>query len=252
MKRTIMLSIAVFALGFAVSAQNADVTSLNNKIGQLEGVNAKLNTQIKANQKAISDLTLQLEQSSITITALQADLTKTNTLVQQMNTALESKLQQTETASTTRINDLDKTISNTSLYWLIALVIVAAAAFFLFYRINSRVSKEYLSLSSFMRINADNLKKELGDLIIKKNDELKSTLTSEFTSNDENLKSDFTDRIEKKTDVIRDEFLTNLKSTASTLTEHEMKLEADLAELKKETKTLFEEAIAKTKHGELN
>lgn len=229
--RKMIFSLALLAaFAFALPAQNNEIVQLTNKVVQLENSNAKLNNQIRANQKAITDLTNQLTASNEALLLVQADLKKTQESLELYSGTFDNRITQTELTSTQKIDYLGKSISNTTLYWIIALLVVAFVTLFLYWQLKTRITKEKMSITETVKTGNEQMKADISGVITKNVDDLKFMFTGDVKKTNESL----TERFSKANEDLRNEFKINLKLATEAFEEQKNKFESQLKVLQAE------------------
>jgi peptidoglycan hydrolase CwlO-like protein len=229
--RKIILSLALLAaFAFTLPAQNNEIVQLTDKVVQLENSNAKLTSQIKANQKAISELTNQLNASNEALLKIQADIAKTRETLEVYSGNFDTRITQTEMASTQKMEYLGKSISNTTLYWIIAFLVVAFVTLFLYWQLKVRITKEKISITETVKTGNEQMKEDISGVITKNVDDLKFMFNSDVKKYNESL----TEKFSISNEDLRNEFKTNLKLATEAFEEQKNKFEAQLKALQAE------------------
>lgn len=216
MKKT-FITLLLLAFAFTVAAQNNEVAALQTKIASLESTNARLSAQLKVNQKAVADLTLQVNTANENIKALQESLAGTQRTLEEATGKFDKRISDNEKSLADQVNLLVKSIMNNTIYWAIALLVVAFVTFYLYRKTRGRLSREKAAIYSEMAAATDSLKMDLTEQITNSAGELKLAFTGQL--------KDYTDMNRKSADELRGELDGKLLSLGE-------KMESELALLK--------------------
>lgn len=220
---TILLGVFVFSL----SAQT-DVSQLQNKITTLESSNTKLTSQVKANQKAVNDLTIQLKAANDNILQLQTALATNQIKLDELTVNYDKRISQTEKSSTEQFEHLGKSLSQNTIFWIIAFLAVGFISYFLYRRLRGRLSTEKAAIYNEIKSGNEQLKADLSALITKNVDDLKHTFTGEIKDLDDKQKKSVTD--------MRTDFEEKFKQTSENIKATKEKMEAEFQTIKTEKK----------------
>jgi|GEM_PF-1768090 len=234
MKKSLFIVLLLAAFGFSLPAQNNEMVQLQNRVVQLENANTKLTIQLRNNQKNINDLTKQVNVSGENIKQLQADLTQAKADLQKVTNDFGTRIQQTELTSSQRMDNLGKSISHSTLYWIIAFIIIAGLSYLLFGQLKGKLAKVKNAISENIKSVADQLKQELTGSMNKNNDDLKQMLTNDLNQSNDNLRSDLTHNFQKTNEGLREELTISIKKVTDTFNDQKEKLETELKVLQQE------------------
>lgn len=187
MKKMLLSLLVLGGLSLSLVAQN-DLTRLQDKVAGLESTNAKLNAKITANQKAISELTLQLNAANENIAALQQSLALTQKTLEESTTAFDSRIASTEKSTAGQIDHLFRSLMNNTIYWVIAFLIVGFVTFYLYRKTRGRLSKEKAAIYDEMKTGNDALKNDIAILITKSADDLNTIFKGQLQELNENYR----------------------------------------------------------------
>jgi len=200
---------------------------LQTKVTQLENTNAKLSNQLRASQKTIADLTNQLNAANENVIKLQTDLTA----LQASATESADRLAKIEKKSDDQFTSLGKSVSKSTLFWVIAFIVVACVTLLLNWQLKSKIKKEKKDITDNIKIGNEQMKGEFAGTLSKNSQELKDLMSGEVKSIGEKISS-----LTKSGDDLRTELKTNLKLATEAFDEQKMKLEAQIKNLMEETK----------------
>lgn len=231
MKRILFILVLLTAYAFNLPAQN-EITVLQNKVTQLEASNAKLLNQVRINQKAITDLTKQLTSTNETLKLIQADLEKTQTSLQNASTSYDERIAKTEKATEDHYKQFGRSLTNNTIFWIIAFLVAVVAVFYVYKLLRSRLSKEKAALIENIKSGNEQLKAELSGHITNKADDLRSMFTAEIQSNNEQINH----RFNKANEELRNDLKANLKLATDAFDEQKTKLENQLKRVEEEIK----------------
>jgi|GEM_PF-4185983 len=189
MKKMFLTLLILGGMSVSLYAQN-DIKQLQDKIAGLESTNAKLNAKITANQKAISELTLQLNAANENIAAMQQTLALTQKTFEESTTAFDSRIADTEKSTAGQIDHLFRSLMNNTIYWVIAFLVVGFITFYLYRKTRGRLSKEKAAIYNEMKSGNDALKNDIAVLITKSADDLNTIFKGQLQElNETNRKS---------------------------------------------------------------
>ncbi|MGE5382946.1 MAG: hypothetical protein ACM3PX_05930 [Omnitrophica WOR_2 bacterium] len=232
MKRAIFTVVLFTASIFILPAQTNEMVSLQNKVVQLETSNARLTNQVRANQKAITDLTKTLNETRENLKQLQTTVDKTQASIQEVSGSFDSRIAKTEKSSAEQFSSLGKSLTNNTLYWIIAFIIVAVAVFYVYRKLRGRLSNEKASLIETFKTGNEQTRSELSSLITKHSDDLKFMVSGDIKSNNELM----TARFNKGHEELRNDIKGNLKQVMDDFDKQKVDLEARIENIKEEMK----------------
>jgi biopolymer transport protein ExbB/TolQ len=211
--KKMFITLLLLAFTFVVVAQNNEMAALQTKVTSLESTNAKLNAQLKVNQKAVADLTLQVNSANENIKALQEALAATQQTLDAATGSFDKRISENEKTLADQVNLLVKSIMNNTIYWVIAFLVVALVTFYLYRKMRGRLSNEKAIIYSDMAAGNDSLKADLADKIEKNADNMRQMFTGELMDYaDSNRKaldtfsSDYNGRLSRLDEKMESEF----------------------------------------------
>jgi chromosome segregation ATPase len=227
MKKMFFTTVLLVCFGISLLGQNNELMQLQNKVTLLENSNQKLSNQIKANQKSVADLTIQLNELNANIAALKDDLAASKQVLAESN----DRILQMEKKTDDKFTSLGKSVSNSTLFWIIAFLVVACITLLLNWQLKSRISKEKKEITGNIKTGNEQLRDEFGGLLTKKADDIKYMVTGEIKE----VKEKFTS-FGKAHEDLRDEFRAKLKLATDAFDEQKNKLEQQIKNLIEEGK----------------
>lgn len=232
MKKMILTVVLITAITFMLPAQNNDILLLQNKVAALENTNAKLNNQLKVNQKTIADLTNQLKAAQENMNSLQTEMLNTKTSLQEFTGTFESRIKQTEQTSSENFAHLGKSLSNNTLYWIIAFLVVAVASFLLYRQLRGRLSREKANIFDKIKTNGEELKSDFAELVAGRSEELMTVFSKDLKHTAEGLSNS----ISQSSEALRDELRAKLKLATEAFDEQKVNLENQIKALSNKAK----------------
>lgn len=202
MKKMCITLLLLGTLSFAF-AQNNDPAALQARVAALETANAKLSAQLRAEQKAVADLKLQLNGAVSNIMLLQESTGNTMKTLEEVTGTFDKRLSENEKSLDTEVNQLVKSIMNNTIYWVIAFLVVGFVTFYLYRKMRGRLSREKAAIYEQMKTGNDNLKLEVAGWITKNADDLKFMLSGEL--------KDYADKNKKLLETLQGDMITRLE-----------------------------------------
>lgn len=184
-------------------AQNTDPAALQARVAALESTNAKLSAQLRAEQKAVADLTLQLNSATSNIMLLRESVGNTKSTLEEVTGTFEKRISDNEKSLDTEVNQLVKSIMNNTIYWVIAFLVVGFVTFYLYRKTRGRLSREKAAIYEEIKTGNDNLKLEVAGWITKNADDLKFMFTGEM--------KDYADKNRKSIEALQAEIAAKLE-----------------------------------------
>ncbi len=224
--------VLIAAVAFSLSAQNNEIVLLQNKVASLESSNVKLNNQLRTNQRTIANLTNQLKIAQENMAALQTDMANTQASLQEFTGTINNRIKQTEQASSESFATLGKSLTNNTLYWIIAFLAVAVISFLLFRQLQGRLSKEKATIYDSIKSNGEQLKTDLSNFVAINIEDIKSIFSSDLKKSTEGLSNS----IAKSSEDLRIELRSKLKLATDAFDEQKVNLENQLKLLTEKTK----------------
>lgn len=227
MKKMFFTAVLLACFGFSLFAQSNELIQLQNKVTLLENSNMKLFNQIRANQKVITDLTNQLNTANENLALLQNDLVAQQKSLSGSNDRISLMEKKTDDQFTT----LGKSVSKSTMFWILAVLAVACITLFLNWQLKSRISKEKKEIMGNIKSGNEQMREEFGGLLTKNTDDIKYMVTGEFKEVKEKFAT-----MGKANEDLRSELKTNLKLATDAFDEQKNKLEMQIKNLIEEGK----------------
>ena len=219
--------ILLSCFGFSLFAQSNELIQLQTKVTQLENTNLKLSNQLRASQKAIADLTNQLTVANENVTKLQGDLAA----LQTSSAESSDRIMKIEKKSDDQFSSLGKSVSKSTLFWVIAFIVVACVTLLLNWQLKSKVNKEKKEITDNIKTGNEHLREEFAGTLTKNTDEIKTMVSGEVKVIGEKLSM-----LTKSDEDLRSELKTNLKLATEAFDEQKNRLEAQIKNLMEESK----------------
>lgn len=227
MKKMIFTVMLIAAFAFSLSAQTNEIVLLQNKVASLESSNVKLNNQLRANQRTITDLTNQLKTAQESLAALETDLGATQASLTEITSNFNNKIKQTEQTSSENFASLGKSLTNNTLYWIIAFLAVAVISFLLYRQLRGRLSREKATIYDSIKSNGEQLKTDMSNVIASNIEDFKSFFSADMKRTTDGLSNS----ILKSSEELRNELRAKLKLATDAFDEQKVKLENQIKAL---------------------
>ena len=163
MKKTIFI-IGVFAFFSAVSVaqtKNDTIQQLRSQIMNLENLNSRLSTQINATKSNIKKLEGRLLSTVDSVNVMKKELVLTNINLQTIANKFELQLQQLSDKSNSDVSALNKRVSNNTLYWILAIILIALLPVILLVWLRSRLTLVKTELSDQIKNSSEAVREEI-------------------------------------------------------------------------------------------
>jgi Na+-translocating ferredoxin:NAD+ oxidoreductase RnfG subunit len=163
MKKTILIIgvIAIFSTASVAQTKNDTIQQLQRRIVNLENLNSRLSTQVKAANSNIKKLEGKLVSTDNSVDVLKKELVLTNNNFQAMVNKFELQIQQLSDKSNSDFSALSKRVSNNTLYWILAIVSIALFAAILFGWLRSRLTLVKTELSDQIKNSSEAIREEI-------------------------------------------------------------------------------------------
>jgi hypothetical protein len=163
MRKTI-LTLGVLAVFSAVSfaqTKNDTIQQLQHQIVNLEKRNSRLSTQVNAASLNIKKIEGRLSSAVDSVDVLKKELVLTNNNLQAMASKFELQIQQLNDKSNAGFSVLNKRVSNNTLYWILAIVLIALFHAILFGWFKSRLKSVKTELSDQIKSSSEAIREEI-------------------------------------------------------------------------------------------
>jgi hypothetical protein len=163
MRRTIFIIgvIAFFSTVSVAQSKNDTIQQLRSQIMNLENLNARLSTQINATKSNIKKLEGRLLSTADSVNVMKKELVLTNINLQAMANKFELQLQQLSEKSNSDVSALNKRVSNNTLYWILAIILIASLPVILFVWLRNRLTLVKTELSDQIKSSSEAVREEI-------------------------------------------------------------------------------------------
>lgn len=157
MKRILIISFIIVAIQCSAQETSQDnaraVAGLKRNYAALKGENAKLQSQLNVVTKSTTALQIKLDSIGKQVQANVLDL-------QQTNSELGGKIQQTGKNSDQKISALDNTLSKNTLYWIIAFLATLVVSALIYVLLGKRLIADKISMQDQLSATKKSLEEE--------------------------------------------------------------------------------------------
>jgi len=153
-------AIGIFCIVSFAQAKNDTIQQLQNSIEKLEKTNYKLSVQLNTANSNIQKIEKKLSATADSLNILKNNLANTNSNLQTIADNLGVKIQETSEKASADLSTLSKTVSKNTLYWIIAVLLIALLSVLLFGWLKKQLSKEKTGLSNQIKKTSDSLREE--------------------------------------------------------------------------------------------
>ena len=163
MKKTILIIgvIAIFSTVSVAQTKNDTIQQLQQQIENLENLNSGLSKQINSANSNIRKLEGRLISTADSVDVLKKELVLTNNNLQAMANKFELQIQQLSDKSNSDFSALNKRVSNNTLYWILAIVLIALFPVILFGWLRSRLTLVKTELSDQIKNSSEAIREEI-------------------------------------------------------------------------------------------
>ena len=163
MRKTIFIIgvIAFFSTVSVAQSKNDTIQQLRSQIMNLESLNARLSTQINATKSNIKKLEGRLMSTADSVNVMKKELVLTNINLQAMANKFEMQLQQLSEKSNSDVSALNKRVSNNTLYWILAIILIALLPVILFVWLRGRLNLVKTELSDQIKNSSEAVREEI-------------------------------------------------------------------------------------------
>jgi hypothetical protein len=162
MKKLLFTITVIGFLGIASFAQvkTDTIRLLQNSIEKLEASNKNLTNQFNAANISIQKIDKKLSVTADSLNILKNNLANTNSNLQTIADNLGVKIRETSDKSNANFSTLSKTVSKNTLYWIIAVLLIASLSVILFGWLKKQLSKEKMGLLDQIKKTSNFLREE--------------------------------------------------------------------------------------------
>jgi hypothetical protein len=162
--RKIAIIIGVIAFFSTVSlaqTKNDTIQQLQRQIVNLENQNSRLSKQVNASNSNIRKLEVRLSSTADSVDVMKNELVLTNMTLQAMAKKFELQIQQLSEKSNSDFSTLNKRISNNSIYWILAIILIIFFPTILFIWLRSRLTMVRTELSYQIKNSSDAIREDI-------------------------------------------------------------------------------------------
>jgi len=162
MRKTLLIiaAIGIFSIASFAQAKNDTIQQLQNSIENLEGANIKFSGQLNTANSNIQKIEKELSTVADSLNILKDNLAITNKNLQTIADNLGVQIQQTNEKTSAELSNLSETVSKNTLYWIIAVLLLALLSVLLFGWLKKQLSKEKSGLSDQIKKASDLLRED--------------------------------------------------------------------------------------------
>jgi hypothetical protein len=163
MRKTILIIglIAIFSTVSVAQSKNDTIQQLQHQIVKLGNLNSRLSTQVNAANSNIKKLEGRLLSTVDSVEVLKKELVLTNNNLQAIANKFETQIQKLSNKSNSDFSVLNKRVSNNTLYWILAIVIIALFSTILFGWLRSRLTLVKTELSDQIKNSSQAIREEI-------------------------------------------------------------------------------------------
>jgi predicted PurR-regulated permease PerM len=163
MKKTIFIIgvIVLFSAVTVAQTKNDTIQQLQSQIMNLENLNGRLSAQINATKSNVKKLEGRLLSTADSVNVMKKELVLTNINLQTMANKFELQLQQLSDKSNSDVSALNKRVSNNTLYWILAIILIAVLPVILFVWLRSRLTLVKTELSDQIKNSSEAVREEI-------------------------------------------------------------------------------------------
>jgi vacuolar-type H+-ATPase subunit I/STV1 len=162
MRKTIftITVIGLFSLASFAQTKIDTIQQMQISIETLEATNTKLSRQLNSANTKIQRIEKALSITSDSINSLKNNLAETNKNLKAIANNLGVQIQETSEKAIADYTLLSDTVSKNTLYWIIAVLLIALLSVLLFGWLKKQLSKEKTGLSNQIKKTSDSLREE--------------------------------------------------------------------------------------------
>lgn len=163
MRKTILI-IGVIAILSAVSVaqtKNDSIQRLQRQIVNLENLNSRLSTKVSTANSNIKKLEGRLSSAVDSMNVLKKELALTNNNLKAVANKLEMQVRQLTDKSNSDFSILSKRVSNSTLYWILAIVAITLISTILFIWLRSRLTLVKTELSEQIKNTSEAIREDI-------------------------------------------------------------------------------------------
>ena len=163
MRKTLLLIGIILISGTASLAQtkNDTIQQLQRQIVNLEKMNSRLSTQLNVSNSNIRKLEGRISATADSVAVMKNELVLTNMTLQVMASKFELQIQQLSDKSNSEFSTLSKRVNNNTLYWILAIVLIALLPAILFGWLKGRLTTVKTELSDQIKNSSNSIREEI-------------------------------------------------------------------------------------------
>jgi hypothetical protein len=163
MKKTILIVgvIIIFSTASVAQTKNDTIQQLQRQIMNLENLSSRLSGQVNAAKSNIKNIERRLLFTVDSLKDMKKELALTNNNLQAMANKFELQIQQLSNKSNSDISALSKRVSKNTLYWILAIVLIALFPIILFTWLRSRLTFIKTELSDQIKNSSEAIREEI-------------------------------------------------------------------------------------------
>jgi hypothetical protein len=153
--------IAVFSTVSVAQTKNDTIQQLQRQIVNLENLNSRLSTRVKAANSNIKRLEGRISSTVDSVDVLKKELALTNNNLKAVANKLELKMQQLSDKSNSDFSALSKRVSNNTIYWILAIIAIGLFPTILFGWLRSRLTLVKTELSDQIKNTSEAIREDI-------------------------------------------------------------------------------------------
>jgi hypothetical protein len=163
MRKTLLITgmIVVFSTVSVAQTKNDTIQQLQRQIVNLENQNSRLSKQVNSSVSNIRKLEGRLLSTADSMAVMKNELVLTNMTLQAMAKKFELQIQQLNDKSNSDFSTLSKKISNNSLYWILAIILIVLFPTILFTWLRSRLTLVKTELSDQIKNSSKAIREDI-------------------------------------------------------------------------------------------
>ena len=163
MRKTILIIglIAIISTVSVAQSKNDTIKQLQRQIVNLGNLNFRLSTQVSAANSNIKKLEGRLLSTVDSVDVLKKELVLTNNNLQAMANKFDMQIQKLSYKSNSDFSALSKRVSNNTLYWILAIILIALFSTILFGWLRSRLTLVKTELSDQIKNSSQAIREEI-------------------------------------------------------------------------------------------
>lgn len=163
MRKTLLIIgvIAVLSTVSVAQTKNDTIQQLQRQIVNLEKLNSRLSTQVSATNSNIKKLEGRLSSTADSVDVMKKELLLTNMTLQAMAKKFELEIKQLGDKSNSDFLTLSKRLSNYSLYWILAIILIVLFPTILFTWLKGRLTMVKTELSSQIKNSSEAIREDI-------------------------------------------------------------------------------------------